>query len=64
MCLLVENSFVEANEAVPPSKLSLIILDEIGCFVQCSYIYRAQAIEVAAILRHCKISKLDVDEDG
>jgi hypothetical protein len=64
MCLLVENSFVEANEAVPPFELSLIILDEIGCFVQCSYIYRAQAIEVAAILRHCKISKLDVDEDG
>ncbi|GAU26551.1 hypothetical protein TSUD_266650 [Trifolium subterraneum] len=64
MCLLVENSFVEANEAVPPSELSVIILDEIGCLVQCSYLVRAQPIEVATILRHCKISKLDVDEDG
>lgn len=64
MCLLVKNTFPEANEAVPPSEVLLIILDEIGCLVQCSYLYRAQVIEVATILRHCKISKLDVDEDG
>lgn len=55
MCFLVKNSFADANEAVPPSELSSIILDEIG-LVQCQYLYRAQVIEVATVLRDCKIS--------
>lgn len=56
MCFLVKNSSADANEAVLPSELSSIILDEIGCLVQCQYLSHAQVIEVTTVLRDCKIS--------
>ncbi|CAJ1948438.1 unnamed protein product [Sphenostylis stenocarpa] len=64
MCLMVRNSFPEAKEFLPPAELLSFNLDDIGCLVQCLYIFCAQATEVPRNLSHCTISKHDNCEDG
>ncbi|RDX97311.1 hypothetical protein CR513_19929, partial [Mucuna pruriens] len=64
MCLIVKNSFTEANESVPPSELASFNLDDIGCLVHCLFLFCAQATEVPRNLSYCIISKHDCCEDG